>query len=443
MFNELQKRSMKKVTKLALISAGALLLILIIFGSSFLKLIQGPVDLYSLSKDELLGTYVEGDINVIIDNFASYSEQDNSGKKRNRKNYYIIPICDEELIAISVYSNDFSLANQICNDTYDYIFGKRGELTKSIHIKGTINKLKGDVSDYYFEWFEQSGFMGDASLEEIEKYALPYVLEANTIGIFEVSYIYIALLVCSYFAIYMLIILVKGFTGAYLSQIKRFIKENESTISVDTIELDYEKAVAIDSVKIGNQFTFCFLGSKPFILRNDDIIWAYLKRTTHKTYGIKTGVSTALILRTTNKKIRAIDMTSEENVSSALKIYSENNPNIILGYSEELFKCYRKDFEKFLNMSRQQKAAAANRNVYVEKESAESGMEKVTLLKSGDNKIHVIKVIREFLGCGLKEAKDLVDNTPSVIKENISMKDALAIKAELEGLDATVEINKV
>ena len=139
MFNELQKRSMKKVTKLALISAGALLLILIIFGSSFLKLIQGPVDLYSLSKDELLGTYVEGDINVIIDNFASYSEQDNSGKKRNRKNYYIIPICDEELIAISVYSNDFSLANQICNDTYDYIFGKRGELTKSIHIKGTIN----------------------------------------------------------------------------------------------------------------------------------------------------------------------------------------------------------------------------------------------------------------------------------------------------------------
>ena len=94
-------------------------------------------------------------------------------------------------------------------------------------------------------------------------------------------------------------------------------------------------------------------------------------------------------------------------------------------------------------MSRQQKAAAANRNVYVEKESAESGMEKVTLLKSGDNKIHVIKVIREFLGCGLKEAKDLVDNTPSVIKENISMKDALAIKAELEGLGATVEINKV
>ena len=62
------------------------------------------------------------------------------------------------------------------------------------------------------------------------------------------------------------------------------------------------------------------------------------------------------------------------------------------------------------------------------------------LTEVGANKIGVIKVVRELTGLGLKEAKELVDNTPKAIKENVSKDEAESIKAKLEEAGAKVEI---
>lgn len=64
----------------------------------------------------------------------------------------------------------------------------------------------------------------------------------------------------------------------------------------------------------------------------------------------------------------------------------------------------------------------------------------VKLLEAGDKKIQVIKVVREVTGLGLKEAKDLVDGAPKVVKEKISKADAEAVKAKLEEQGAKIEI---
>lgn len=64
----------------------------------------------------------------------------------------------------------------------------------------------------------------------------------------------------------------------------------------------------------------------------------------------------------------------------------------------------------------------------------------VTMTKFGENKVSVIKVIRTLTGLGLKEAKDLVEGSPSVVKEGIPKKDAEDIKKQLEEAGATVEI---
>ncbi len=64
----------------------------------------------------------------------------------------------------------------------------------------------------------------------------------------------------------------------------------------------------------------------------------------------------------------------------------------------------------------------------------------VELKAAGAQKINVIKMVREITGLGLKEAKDLVDGAPKVIKEKISKKDAEEIKKKLEGVGATVEL---
>jgi large subunit ribosomal protein L7/L12 len=64
----------------------------------------------------------------------------------------------------------------------------------------------------------------------------------------------------------------------------------------------------------------------------------------------------------------------------------------------------------------------------------------VVLTAAGDKKIQVIKVVRELTGLGLKEAKDLVDGAPKVVKEKVSKAESADMKAKLEEQGATVEI---
>lgn len=65
----------------------------------------------------------------------------------------------------------------------------------------------------------------------------------------------------------------------------------------------------------------------------------------------------------------------------------------------------------------------------------------VTLKDAGAQKVAVIKAVKELTGLGLGEAKGLVDNVPSLIKEKVSKEDAEAAKAALEAAGAAVELS--
>lgn len=82
-------------------------------------------------------------------------------------------------------------------------------------------------------------------------------------------------------------------------------------------------------------------------------------------------------------------------------------------------------------------AAAAAAPAAVEEEKTEFN---VVIVSAGEKKIPVIKVVREVTTLGLKEAKDLVDGTPAVLKEGISKDEATKLKAKLEEAGAVVEI---
>jgi large subunit ribosomal protein L7/L12 len=64
----------------------------------------------------------------------------------------------------------------------------------------------------------------------------------------------------------------------------------------------------------------------------------------------------------------------------------------------------------------------------------------VVLKEVGDNKINVIKVVREVTSLGLKEAKDVVDGAPRTVKEGVTKDDAEAMKKKFEAVGAKVEI---
>ncbi len=81
-------------------------------------------------------------------------------------------------------------------------------------------------------------------------------------------------------------------------------------------------------------------------------------------------------------------------------------------------------------------AAAADAGAAVE-EKTEFDVE---LTEVGPNKVKVIKVVREATGLGLKEAKDLVDSAPKMVKEGVSKEEAEDVKTKLEAEGAKVTV---
>ncbi len=65
----------------------------------------------------------------------------------------------------------------------------------------------------------------------------------------------------------------------------------------------------------------------------------------------------------------------------------------------------------------------------------------VTLKDFGENKINVIKAVREVTTLGLKEAKEFVESAPAAVKEDVSKEEADEVKAKLEGAGAAVEVS--
>ena len=72
--------------------------------------------------------------------------------------------------------------------------------------------------------------------------------------------------------------------------------------------------------------------------------------------------------------------------------------------------------------------------------AAEKSSYDVVLAEAGDQKIKVIKVVRDATGLGLKEAKDLVDGAPKTVKEGASKEEAEELKAKFTEVGATVEL---
>ena len=94
-------------------------------------------------------------------------------------------------------------------------------------------------------------------------------------------------------------------------------------------------------------------------------------------------------------------------------------------------------FEEKFNVSTTAVAVAAGPAAAAAEEQSEFNVE---LTSFGANKVAVIKAVREITGLGLKEAKDMVEGAPSVLKEAVSKEEAEELKKKLEETGATITI---
>jgi len=106
----------------------------------------------------------------------------------------------------------------------------------------------------------------------------------------------------------------------------------------------------------------------------------------------------------------------------------------------ELIKVMEEKFGVSAAMPMAAGGAAAGEAEEKAGEAEEKTAWNVLLKAAGDQKINVIKAVREITGLGLKEAKDIVDAAPKVVKEGVKKEEAEEFKQKLEGVGATVEL---
>ena len=116
-----------------------------------------------------------------------------------------------------------------------------------------------------------------------------------------------------------------------------------------------------------------------------------------------------------------------------LKAFAEQLVNLTVKEVNELAQILKDEYGI-------EPAAAAGPAAGAAAEAEEKTSFDVVLKAAGAQKLQVIKKVKELLSLGLKDAKDLVDKAPATLKEGASKDEAEALKAEIEGLGAEVEL---
>ncbi len=127
---------------------------------------------------------------------------------------------------------------------------------------------------------------------------------------------------------------------------------------------------------------------------------------------------------------------AEVAVPSKFKKLVEEVENMSVLELNELVKVLEKKF----GVSASAVAVAAPAGGADATNETASTTKSVELKKVGEQKIQVIKALKEALGLGLKEAKDMTEAAPTMVKEGMKTADAEALKAKLEAAGATIEL---
>jgi len=126
--------------------------------------------------------------------------------------------------------------------------------------------------------------------------------------------------------------------------------------------------------------------------------------------------------------------------SDTLNKIVTNLSKLTVSEAAELSKLLEKKWGVEANAPVAVAAAPAAEGDAVTEEDVGSGVVNIELIASGDKKIDVIKEVRAITELGLKEAKDLVESAPKLLKEGVKKEEAEEIKKKLEAVGAKVEL---
>lgn len=348
MLEKLRKKSIKKFLFLAifLLAIGAALIG--VEFSNVKALLRGHVAFETLEPDEINGKIiVDASINT---NFGAYLEEYEKNTKTNYTRttdlYYVIWTGDDyaeefKYMGIKVPASEENVMEAIAEATYNE------EYIDFAEYSGAITKMSSEEYKYFQEYFTEAGW----TAEEVEEYTLPYYINVGALigGAAVAAYVIMAIgIILVIVGIWGLIYVIRG---GSLKAIRKEMEANQ--ISEHEADYEYENAKLFNKrndMRIGKRLTFFMSGYKPHMLFNEKIVWAYQKRTTQRTNGIKTGTYYEIIFYTYEKKNFQVSVPNENTGLEVLQYINEVMPWVIIGYDDDINNLYCKDYQNFLQI---------------------------------------------------------------------------------------------
>lgn len=343
MFEHLKKKSIKS-------SIPAFIIMLVIgIGlcayqfSNVVSAIKGHAVLSELEPGKIKeGMVIDADIEA---NNGAFMEiyTTTGGKKTTTALYYIISIDSDNNPPYMAVRVPASMEDEM-EDMADNTFS--GKFSEPIHISGTVKEMSSSTEKYFISYMKDFGF----TEQEVKDMMVPYYIHHGKIGDMVSEVVYIIFAIGAVLAIWSIIYMFRVSKGSKLKKIRKEIAD--AGYSEEQVDADWASASEIltkDAMKIGQVFTYIDDGV-PHAIKKDNLVWAYMKTTTHKTNGITTGTTYAVIMFTKDNKEFAIDVKDEAAARYVLDEMGKRMPWMLLGYDDELRRCYKRNINEFLDI---------------------------------------------------------------------------------------------
>ncbi|MBD5546820.1 MAG: hypothetical protein HDQ97_05425 [Lachnospiraceae bacterium] len=359
MFEELKKRSMKKrlFPAIVMLVIGAALLVFLF--PNVVEILKGRVAFETLRPYEIKENML---VDVSLDmNFGCYMEEYEKNTQthytRTTDLYYIIWTGDQDAtdycyMGIKVPVSDEDKMEEMAEASFNNM------RSNPVIYSGEIQEMPAEHYQYFKEYFLDSGF----TEEEFRGITLPYFINVKAMQTDTIVVTCVFAVCALVFIVLGIVMIVNAARGGRLNVFRKELED--AGFGEAEANLEYQGARIMhkgDDFRIGKRLTFFIIGSKPHVLVNDEIVWAYQKTTTHRTNGIKTGTTYSVVLNAINKKKYETQHTFEKkqfDISAAgkdgaleiLEYIHQIMPWVLLGYDNDLSRLYNKDCQSFLDI---------------------------------------------------------------------------------------------
>lgn len=338
----LKRKSMKDTALFGLVVAVIAVGICFAAGGRYLPKTFAPKTLAELTPENMEGAFVEDDIYYF---YTPYLEEERyrngiaTGEITGVQ--YVVDFDDNYFMGLSIHKSYLDKAEEMmeaCDQFYDGTIS--AEQVPVFHVKGTVMAMDQEEKGYFHEMA--------GGRQEVLDAMLPYYINMDMAGNVQISLMYVF---CGIAALVVLLVayrFVKAAAGGYQKKLKaKLAAMGDPAAMEERLTRFYDSVEPVGGVRLGEEFVMFEVGAESVLVRPWEVLWAYQSTTQHRTNGIPSGKSHAVVLCMSDGKRISLSM-KEKKVKELLPMIAEKLPGTVVGYTKELEHLYEQNRGAFL-----------------------------------------------------------------------------------------------